>query len=877
MKKLILSTGNSFLFLRKTVLLFAFICFGAGVFGQTTFTGNGNWSNPARWSAGVPLLATNATIASGAVCTIDINAVCNSLTLTAGGSSVSLTVSGTNTLNVTNAITMNFPTGGTNNTLLAVDAGSINCASISALNSTNNNRDNKIRISTGALNVSGNLTMGNTAARNDITFTGNGTLYVGGSLTTGTFVCGTGIVNFNGAGAQIIPAYTYYNLTTSNNGVKTLAGATTIGNDLNILNTTTLQIVANNLTVTGVTNINDAGILNDNNDGGTNIFTGLFTVNSGCSFSTANNSPFVFRGGILNEGTFNKTGTGTCTFNTNNQYISGSSSLTITNFVTTGFNVTNRNTGVLTLNGNVAGTGSFTNGDIGFNSNLFLTGNGNLLTLTGTIDFASNANTVNFNGTGNQTIKAVNYYNLSIAAGARTVTLQNSGTIGIANVFSPGVLTGYTVATSTVNFNGTVSQDIPAFTFNHLTISGGSTKTLTGNVTVGASGVLNLNSGVLELADYNLIINNSNAAAITGTYSSTNMISTNGSGFLKKKGTTAANFIMVYPVGSGGYYSPMTITAIAATLPTYITVRAVPTPINPVYIKKYWDVNSNIALTGVTATFQYDNAELNGATPFIDYSPDGGTTWQSPPVSGTSSFGANSFTITGNTPFRGYWTMGSGTYYSYQTGGWDNPNTWTFDPSGTTWSPISIPSSNDKVFILAGRTVTLNSNIASTNLDITINASATIDLATYQFSSTLASFAGQGMLRLASVNFPTATTNTFVNAGGGTTEYYNSANFTLPATQATYNHLNINTPIGIVATQLSDITLNGDLYIKQGNYRINDNLATTKLNLTINGNTTVDANGLITVGQGSTNSTTNPYWYKWCKLLHPISYCNYER
>jgi len=221
--------------------------------------------------------------------------------------------------------------------------------------------------------------------------------------------------------------------------------------------------------------------------------------------------------------------------------------------------------------------------------------------------------------------------------------------------------------------------------------------------------------------------------------------------------------------------------------------------------------------------------------------------------------------------------MGSGTYYSYQTGGWDNPNTWTFDPSGTTWSPISIPSSNDKVFILAGRTVTLNSNIASTNLDITINASATIDLATYQFSSTLASFAGQGMLRLASVNFPTATTNTFVNAGGGTTEYYNSANFTLPATQATYNHLNINTPIGIVATQLSDITLNGDLYIKQGNYRINDNLATTKLNLTINGNTTVDANGLITVGQGSTNSTTNPYWYKWCKLLHPISYCNYER
>ena len=94
--------------------------------------------------------------------------------------------------------------------------------------------------------------------------------------------------------------------------------------------------------------------------------------------------------------------------------------------------------------------------------------------------------------------------------------------------------------------------------------------------------------------------------------------------------------------------------------------------------------------------------------------------------------------------------------------------------------------------------------------------------------------------------------NSLVNAGGGSVEYYNPANFTLPSSQATYNNLIINAP-GEVATQLSNITLNGNLYIKNGTFRINDNAATAKLTLTINGNVTVDNGAVISVGNGVTN------------------------
>ena len=193
-------------------------------------------------------------------------------------------------------------------------------------------------------------------------------------------------------------------------------------------------------------------------------------------------------------------------------------------------------------------------------------------------------------------------------------------------------------------------------------------------------------------------------------------------------------------------------------------------------------------------------------------------------------------------------------YYSYQTGDWNTSGTWTLDPSGTTQVGSSLPSNDDYVVILAGRTVILPANITTTGLDITIEEGGFLDLSTWQFTAGLLKLSGQGTLIISSGVFPTpVTTNTFINAGGGTTEYRTSIN--LPS-QPIYNNLTINAS-GLTVTQTIDLTLNGNLYVKTGTFRINDNTS-RRLKLTVNGDVTVDAGAQMTVGTGVTNSTTNP-------------------
>lgn len=196
------------------------------------------------------------------------------------------------------------------------------------------------------------------------------------------------------------------------------------------------------------------------------------------------------------------------------------------------------------------------------------------------------------------------------------------------------------------------------------------------------------------------------------------------------------------------------------------------------------------------------------------------------------------------------------TLYSFQTGNWSDASTWTTHASGNISEGAKVPENGDIVIILSSRTVTLTADITTDNLDITINDGGYLNQSTFIFTKTLNAFRGSGTLQLATTNFPIATTNTFVNAGGGTTEYSNTADFVFP-TQNTYNNLTINAP-GVIATQTRNLTLNGNLYVKKGTFRINDNTSTTKLELTIEGNVLVDNGAAIRVGQGSTNTTTSP-------------------
>lgn len=193
------------------------------------------------------------------------------------------------------------------------------------------------------------------------------------------------------------------------------------------------------------------------------------------------------------------------------------------------------------------------------------------------------------------------------------------------------------------------------------------------------------------------------------------------------------------------------------------------------------------------------------------------------------------------------------TFYSYQTGNWDVATTWTSDPSGTTQVGSTIPGNNDNVVILPNRTVTLPGNISTTGLNVTINDGGFIDLKTFEFTAGLNSLSGQGTLQIASAYFPAVAANSFVQPGGGTTEY--TTGITLPS-QATYCNLKINGS-GATVIQPINLTLNGNLYVKAGTFQIND-ATSRRLQLTIAGNVTVDAGASITVGTGVTNTTTTP-------------------
>jgi len=103
-------------------------------------------------------------------------------------------------------------------------------------------------------------------------------------------------------------------------------------------------------------------------------------------------------------------------------------------------------------------------------------------------------NTIYFTGAAGQGVPAFTYNNLDIGFSNLARTWAASGTISIAGAFTTGSGV-HTTTSSTVEWNGTAAQTIPALTtstYNNVVIAGGSTKTLAAAMTF--SGNLTVNS-----------------------------------------------------------------------------------------------------------------------------------------------------------------------------------------------------------------------------------------------------------------------------------------------------------------------------------------------------------------------------------------------
>ncbi|MDP4266373.1 MAG: hypothetical protein Q8880_02935, partial [Bacteroidota bacterium] len=498
-----------------------------------------------------------------------------------------------------------------------------------------------------------------------------------GANTIGTLIAGSGTVNFNGGGAQTIPALPYYNLSYSGTNTGTLIANTSIGNNL-VVNSGTLSGGGKTFTVTGTTTLYNAGAITVNSNAAVNTFTGLISLNNNSAWTstavtTAAN--LVIKGGITHagSGTFNADA---ATFSTNPQTITLSSSGNINFGAASGSVSVGQN---LTIIGSATGVFQYQGGTFTIASNMKVTnqtalpsfvnfdgtldgGNasstwfndvGSYLTYSsitkpfstaGTFTANANGNTVEYDGTSSQTIPAINYYNLTIsqARGSNNVTFPNGGTIGVAGNFSTtATAVNYIVTGSTVNYNGTVAQNVAPITYNNLTYSGSGTGNLAGPATIG--GTFTISNGTFACGNFDLTLN--------GTVTYTAGIFTTGTNTVTYGATVAQDIIPCI-------YSSLTKSGAAgtATLKGTTTVGGTFTISSGTFACGNFDLNLNNTVTYIGGTFTTGtNTVTYGATVAQDIIS---ATYNNLTKSGAGG----TATLKGPTTVNGTFTLAGGTF-----------------------------------------------------------------------------------------------------------------------------------------------------------------------------------------------------------------------
>ncbi len=198
------------------------------------------------------------------------------------------------------------------------------------------------------------------------------------------------------------------------------------------------------------------------------------------------------------------------------------------------------------------------------------------------------------------------------------------------------------------------------------------------------------------------------------------------------------------------------------------------------------------------------------------------------------------------------------TWYLKNTGDWNVATNWTQDPAAAITIPSGggIPADNDNIVIPSGKSVTVPDALILTQGIVTVIGD--LDLATSS-GHTFSKLKGNGRMLIASNNYPTITDDSdFISSDedAGTIVLYGNS-FSLTGAP-TFCHLEIDMTSGQTLTLESDLTLNGNLTISTGEFKIN-NGGTTALNVTVKGDVSVESTGSMSVGTGAAFHWMNVY------------------
>ena len=203
------------------------------------------------------------------------------------------------------------------------------------------------------------------------------------------------------------------------------------------------------------------------------------------------------------------------------------------------------------------------------------------------------------------------------------------------------------------------------------------------------------------------------------------------------------------------------------------------------------------------------------------------------------------------------------TWYSYQNGDWDDDQNWTLDGAAlpSFENPHNeVPDQQDDVIITSGNHITISNDGKEVK---SIEVIGDLDVAT-STGHDLGVITGNGLILMSGDvsgkdNFPAGDLSGFADAtDGGTVVLYGNG-LSLDK-EHTFNHLRVELTSGAqVATLLNNYTLNGELTVETGTFKINDNAQTTNLTMSVYGDVTINSTGLIRTGRGNARHQLNLY------------------